>query len=119
MKMVKNHKEDFYTHFIKDNGKSILSLLDEAKLNNNAILEKIKKIHSKLEETKNHEQEIKKDETLEVYFEIKETVFEIDNLKIEKVKEEKREEKLKTSKQELMNILKYEIGRMNVELKET
>ncbi len=116
MRMVKNYKEDFYMHFTKDNGKLIISLLDESKLNNNAILEKIKKIHFKLEEIKNHEQEIKKDETPEIYFKIKETGLEIDNLKIEKVKEEKREEKLKTNKQELMNMLKQELGRMNVEI---
>ena len=116
MRMVKNHKEDFYTHFIKDNGKSIISLLDEAKLNNDKIVEKIKKIHSKLEETKNCEQEIKKDETQEACFRIKEVCLEIDNLKIEKVKEEKRDEKLKTSKEELINILKQELGKLNVEV---
>ncbi len=116
MKIVKNHKEDFYAHFIKDNGKMIIDLLDEAKLNNNTIAEKIKKIHLKLEETKNHEQEIKKPETQEVYFKIKEITLEIDNLKIENVKEEKRYEKLKTSREELIIILKQEIGRMNVEI---
>ncbi|MCK4553087.1 hypothetical protein KAT80_02700 [Candidatus Pacearchaeota archaeon] len=116
MKIVKNHKEDFYAYFIKDNGKSIISLLNESKLNNDAIVEKIKIINSKLEEMKNHEQEIKKDETQEVYFKIKEVSIEIDNLKIEKVKEEKRHEKLKTSKEELISILKQELGRMNVEI---
>ena len=114
MRIVKNHREDFYTHFIKDNGKSVVSLLDEAKLNNDAIAEKIKKISSKLEETKNNEQEIKKDETQEIYLKIKDVSLEIDNLKIEKVKEEKRDEKLKISKEELISILKQELGKMDV-----
>jgi hypothetical protein len=116
MKIVKNHKEDFYGHFIKDDGKSIISLLDEAKLNNDKIIEKIKKIYSKLEETKNHEQEIKKDETQELYPKIKEIALEIDNLKIEKAKEEKRYEKLKTSKKELISILKQELAKLDVEV---
>ncbi len=116
MNILKNYKEDFYTHFIEDDGKSIISLLDEAKLNNEKILDKIEKIYSKLEETKKHEQEIKEDETQELYPKIKEIVLEIDNLKIEKAKEEKRHEKLKTNKEELISILKQELGKMNVEV---
>ncbi len=115
MKMVKNHKEDFYTHFIKDNGKSIISLLDEAKLSNDIILEKVKQIRVKVEETKNHEQEIKKDETQKEYLKIKEVSLEIDTLKIEKAKEEKRDEKLRANKEELINSLKQELGKMNLE----
>ena len=40
MKILKNHKEDFQTNFRRDNGKTIIDFLDEAKLNNNKILEK-------------------------------------------------------------------------------
>ncbi len=115
IKIVKEHRENFYTHFIEDDGKSIIGLLDESKLNNDKIVEKIKEIYSKLDETKNHEQEIKKDKTQEIYPKIKEVVLEIDYLKIEKVKEEKRDGKLRTNKEELINSLKQDLDKMNVE----
>jgi len=41
--------------------------------------------------------------------------LEIDNLKIEKIKEEKRHGKLKISKEELISILKQELAKLNVE----
>ncbi|MCK4647693.1 hypothetical protein KAT24_02075 [Candidatus Pacearchaeota archaeon] len=116
MNILKNHKEDFYTNFQKDNGKMIIDLLDEAKLNNNTILEKVNLIRTKIEETSNYEREIKEDETQELYPKIKEIVLEIDKLKIEKAKEEKRYEKLKISKEELISVLKEELGKMNVEV---
>ena len=116
MRIVKDHKEDFYTYFIKDNGKLIIGLLDEAKLSNDVILEKVKQIRDKIEETTNHEKNLKDDETQEAYLKIKEVSLEIDNLKIEKVKEEKRDEKLKTSKEELISILKQGLAKLNVEI---
>ncbi len=116
MKIVKNHKEDFYIHFINDNGKSIINLIDEIKLNNNKIAEKIKYIDSKLEEIKNHKQETKNDETQEFYFRIKEIASEIDNLKIERAKEEKRYGRLETSKEQLIDTLKQEFSKMNVDI---
>jgi len=116
MKMVKNHRENFYIFFLKDNGKSLMSLLKEAKLNNDKILEKIRKIHSKLEEIANNEKNLKGDGTQEIYFKIKEIHFEIDNLKIEKIKEEKREDTLRVNKEELTNSLNQEFSRMNVEV---
>ncbi|MBU2104205.1 MAG: hypothetical protein KKF67_00305 [Nanoarchaeota archaeon] len=116
MKIVKDYREDFQTNFEKDNGNAITKLLDEARLDNKIILEKVKQIRAKIEETTNHEKNLKEDETQKVYLRIKEVSLEIDNLKIEKVKEEKRDEKLKTSKEELISILKQELGRMCVEV---
>ncbi|MFH1521971.1 MAG: hypothetical protein ABIF18_03360 [archaeon] len=116
MKIVKNHKEDFYAHFIKDNGKSIIELINEMKLNNDKISGKIKYIYSKLEEIKNSEQEIKDDETQEFYFRMGELESEIDNLKIERAKEEKRYGRLETSKEQLIDTLKQEFSKMNVDV---
>ena len=116
IKIVKEYKENFYANFIKDNGKFIISLLDEANLKNEEIIKKMEKVHSKMEEIKNHEQEIKKDETWELHSKIKEIESEIDNLKTERDRDEKRHEKLKTSKEELISILKKELGKMNVEV---
>ena len=116
MKILKDHKEDFHTNFEKDNGKMIIDFLDEAKLNNDIILEKVNLIRTKVEETANHEREIKQDETQEVYSKIKEVCLEIDTLRIENIKEEKIHEKLKISKEELISLLKQELGNMNVEI---
>jgi len=116
MSILKDHKEDFHANFEKDNGKMIIDFLDEAKLNNNTILEKVNLIRTKIEETSNYEREIKEDETRELYPQIKEVIIEIGNLKIEKVKEEKRHEKLKISKEESISVLKQELGKMNVEV---
>ena len=116
MKTVKSHKENFQINFEKNNGKAIMELLDEAKLNNNVILEKINQIKTKMQETAHHKQNLKQDETQEIYLKIKEVRLEIDNLKIENIKEEKRQEKLKTIKEELMSMLKKELGKMNVEV---
>lgn len=116
MRILKDHKENFHANFKKDNGKMIIDLLDESKLDTNTILEKVEQIRNKIEEIENYKREVKKDETQEVYVRLKEVGLEIDNLNIEKVKEEKREEKLKTSKEDLINVLKQELGEMNVEL---
>ena len=116
MNILKAHKEDFYTNFQKDNGKIIIDFLDEAKLNNNVISEKVNLIRTKIEEISNYEREIKKDETRELYPKIKEVIIEIGNLKIEKVKEKKRDEKIRTNKKELIASLKQELGKMNVEV---
>ena len=116
MKILKAHKENFYTNFQKDNGKMIIDFLDEAKLNNNTILEKVNLIRTKIEEISNYEREIKEDETWGLYPKIKEVIIEIGNLKIEKVKEEKRDEKIGVNKEELIDSLKHELGKMNVEV---
>ena len=116
MRIVKEHREDFQTNFEKDNGKAIIELLNEARLSNDVILEKVNQIRAKIKETTNHEKNLK-DETQEVYFKIKEVNLEIDNLKIENVKEEKRDEKFKRSKEELIGSLREELGGMGVELK--
>lgn len=116
MNVIKEYREDFRQAFQKDSGKSILSLLDEAKLNNETTSEKVSLIRTKLEKISTYEREIKKDETKDLHPKIKEVKLEIDGLKIERVKEEKRREKLKISREELVGSLKQELGKVNVEV---
>ncbi len=116
MNIVKAHREDFQTNFNKDNGESILNLLNEAKLNNEAISEKIKQINNKKQEIIKNKQEIKKDETEELYSKITKIVLEIGNLMNQKTKEEKRYTKLKSTKEDMIKELKEEFKKMNVEL---
>lgn len=116
MKIVKDHKEDFYVYFMKDNGKSIMGLLDEAKLSNDKILEKLNLVREKIEEIGNYKKGVSKDEYQEISFKMKEVSLEIDNLKIEKFKEEKRSEKLKVSKEEVTDLLMEEVRELGVEI---
>ncbi len=116
MSVIKEYKENFKQAFQKDNGENILSLLNVAKLNSEIIQEKINSIRTKIEETSTYEREIKEDETQELHSQIKIVVVEIDNLKIEKVKEEKRDEKIGANKEELIDSLKQELGKVNVEV---
>ena len=116
MSIIKEYKEDFKQAFQKDGGRNILSLLDEARLNNETTSEKVNLIRTKIEETSTYEREIKKDETKDLHPKIKEIALEIENLKIEKAKEEKRDEKIKTNKEELIDSLNQELGKMNVEM---
>lgn len=116
MNIVKVHREDFQASFKKDNGKSILDLLNESKLNNEVISEKIKQINNKKEEIIKNKQEIKKDETEELYSKITNMVIEIGNLMNQKTREEKRYTKLKASKEDIIKELKEEFKKMNVEL---
>jgi len=116
MEIVKNHKEDFYNHFLKDNGKAILDLLNKSKLDNNKVQEKINKINLKLEEIKRNKKEIKKDLVQEIDSEIKDILLELEDFKIEKVKEEKRQEKLKNNHEELIELLKKDFVKFGVEV---
>ena len=116
MNIVKAHREDFQTNFNKDNGESILNLLNEAKLNNEAISEKIKQINNKKQEIIKNKQEIKKDETEELYSKITNIVLEIGNLMNKKTREEKRCTKLKSTIEDMIKELKEEFKKMNVEL---
>lgn len=116
MSILKDHREDFHANFKKDNGQRIIELLDGAKLNSDIILEKINLIRTKIQEKENFEREIKKDETQGLYSKIKEAIEEIDRLKIEKAKGEKRDENLKVDREELINLLKQELSKMNVEV---
>ena len=116
MNILKDHKEDFQTKYRKDNGKMIIDLLNEAKLNNDKILEKVNSIRNKIDETSNYKKEIKEDETLKLYSQKKIIVLEINKLKIEKTKEEERDEKIRANKEELIDSLKQELDKMNVEV---
>lgn len=116
MKMVKDCRENFQTNFRKDNGKMIIDLLDEAKLNNNAILEKINLIKTKIKEISDYEKDIKDDKTQRLYTQIKGIIIEIDNLKIEGIKGKKRGEKLRVNKKELVDVLSLELEKMGVEI---
>ena len=104
MNIVKKHKEDFQTNFQKDGGEAILGLLNESKLNNEKISDKMVGIKSKKEEILENEQEINRtpDLTLELHNKKTKIILDIDDLKSEKTRQEKRREKLNLSKENLV-----------------
>ncbi len=116
MSIIKVHREDFQTRFRKDDGESILRLLNEAKLNNETISKKISQINDNEKETARNKQEIKKDETGELHSEIAKTILEIGNLRNEKEREEKRREKLKVRKGELVEEVKRDLKGLEGEI---
>jgi hypothetical protein len=109
MKVVKLHRDDFQTGFRKDDGESIVKLLDEAKLNNEMISKKIKHIKERKEEKEKEKQEIKKDNLEELYSATTKIILDIGNLNNEKERDEKRREKLKIRKEELVEDVKEEV----------
>jgi|TARA_B100002003_G_C14105407_1_gene531699 hypothetical protein len=108
MNIVKKHKEDFQTNFQKDDGETILSLLNESKLNNEKISDKMVGIKIKKEEILENEQEISRtpDLTIELHSKKTKVILDIGNLKNEKTMQEKRQEKLKLSKEDLIESIK-------------
>ena len=95
---------------------AIINLLEKSRLSNDLILEKVKQIQIKRKELESCKNDLKEDETQKLSFMIREIMVEIDNLKIEDVKEEKRDERFKENKKELIDSLKQEFEGMNVEI---
>ena len=116
MNIVKAHREDFQTRFRKDDGERIIGLLNESKLNNETISEKIRQINNKKEEMIKLRQEIKKDETEELYSETKKMILEINDLNDKKAREEKRYTKLKENKENVVKEIKDKIKEMGIEV---
>jgi hypothetical protein len=116
MNVLKKYKENFQESFKKENGEEIIALLDEAKLNNSGILEKVDLVKIKREELVKCKNEIIKDETLELEERERKIVVEIEEFRIEKVKEDKRMEILNEEERELKDLLNQEFLKMNVEI---
>jgi hypothetical protein len=114
MNIIKSHKEGFQTAFQKDGGVNILRLLDEAELNNEAISAKIKQLNDKKEEIIKNKATIKKNEIEDLLAEIKNIKLEIEKLNNEKAKELKRCERLKISREKIINSIKQELAKINV-----
>ena len=116
MNMVKVYKEKFEVEFQKDNGSNILSLLNESKLNNEIITSKITRINNKKEEIAKNKEIIKEDETSNLLDKIGISKTEVEKLNVEKIKDQKRSEKLKTNREEIINSLREELLKISVEV---
>ena len=120
MQIVKAHRDDFQVNFQKDWGRSILSLLETAKLNNKNISDKLNQMHKKKEEILKLETDLEneknKNKTNELYSGSTKTILEIGDSKNKKSREEKRLEKLKEDKEKIINELKESLEKLVAEL---
>ena len=107
IEIVKSYRDKFRINFEKDNGKEISNLLDISKLNTAKISEKINEINSKREILKT-KLEKTKDNTSDLYANIKKNNLESEDMVILKSKEEKRLDKFKTEDEEIFNEIKKE-----------
>ena len=112
--LIKAYKKDFQTALKKDNGASILNLLEGAKLNNDIISAKIKQINDKKEEIIKDIKTIERDEIEELLTKIRNTELEIGNLNNEKINELKKYDKLKLNKENIMESVKQGWGKLGI-----
>jgi len=117
MEMLKSHREDFQTNFQKDSGNSILGLLEEAKLNNKNILEKVHSIKEQMNDLEKEKGKITKDPTPALETQIENAETELKEIENEKEKTISREAKYEEEKQDLQDSLKSALKKVNVELK--
>ncbi len=110
--IIKAHKENFQASLYDET--NILSLLDEAGLNNETILTKIKQINDKKQEIIKNKEAIKKDETEDLLTEVKKIKLEIESLNNEKDKELKTHNRLKKTREEIIDSIKQELVKINV-----
>lgn len=106
--IIKDYKDNFQTTLEKDNGVSILNLLEEANLNNETIPAKIKQINNKKKEIIKNKETIERDKTKELFSEMKKTKLEIENLNNEKSKELKKYDKLKMNREKVIDSIEQE-----------
>ncbi len=114
MEIVKAYREDFKTRFKKDNGESLINLLNESKLNNEKISEKINEIKNKKDSITNYQKELTKDNVENLSGEIKKINSEIDELHSEKERKNRIDEKLETDRNELKTEIKDRLKEMGV-----
>jgi len=113
MRIVKEHNSGFLISLERDNGESILSLLEETR--NKELRESLEGLIKKNKEL-NSFQEI--DESLELESDIKRIELEIQSLEQEKTKLEKAKEKLQENTRNLVKEIKSELETINLEITE-
>jgi DNA repair exonuclease SbcCD ATPase subunit len=118
MEIVKLYRDDFIEEFKKDKGSRLLNLLNESKLNTERIYDKIKQIHDMEVGIENNKKEIKEDETKYFSSEFEKTNAEIKDLQNEIGWAEKKKEKLKTTDEETIKIIKEELKLIGLNLKD-
>ncbi len=114
MKIIGDFKENFSAEFKKDNGESLLYILEEGSLLNKKISGSINKI-KRLEKEIIYERENMKSDGIQGLMDgISRMNYEINSLVNEKIAEKKRQEKLSENNLNIINIIKSELEKIEV-----
>ena len=114
MNIIKSYKDNLKENIEKDDGKALISLLDEASLPFSAVSEKITQINIKKKAIEEIRKGIKEDEVQLLSSELTKIILDIGNLKNEKAREEKREEKLQLFKKDIIAEIKEDMDKIGV-----
>ena len=114
MAIVRDYRDNFKQAFKKTNGEDLNKLLEESKLGEVVILNKMQEISEKKKEIN----ELVKEKASSTGETIKKLVLNIHNLNSEKSNEKKKAEKIENNLKEVVNSTKEELKKVNVELKE-
>ncbi len=112
--IVKNFRENFNEHFKEDNGVALLHIISEAKINNEAIRNKITDINSKSEEFYKIKSLILHDKVQSSTYELKKLESELNTLNDAKEKESKRIDKLKSAVDDIKSSIKTDFLKFDV-----
>ena len=114
MAIVKQYRENFRQSFQKTKGKDLLSLLQESKLQNQEILNKVQAINKDEEEINNTTFEKTGIEDIED--DIKEIILELTSSASKKLADQKKLEKLSATSEKMLSSIKEELGKISVRL---
>lgn len=118
MNTINDYKMNFLASFQKNNGFPLISILDEANINDSLILKKINDIKQKNKEIEKNINELdnQEEKTIELLEKnIKSLNLDIFNLNQENLKDKKRQEKIKEKQSELKDLIKNALAKLNVE----
>lgn len=114
MRIINSFKENFSAEFKKDNGETLLNLIEEGGLSNKKISNSINKI-KRLEKEIIYEKENMKSDGIQGLMEgISKMNYEINSLINEKIAEKKRQEKLSENNLNIINLIKSELEKIDV-----
>ena len=116
IEVINMHRSNFQQAFENDNGENLISLLDSANLNNKNISDKINEINKKKKEIIGDEDS--EDKTTAPYSRNEKVIFEINELKNSKEKEEKRLDNANENKESIVKGVEEELSKIDVELQQ-
>jgi hypothetical protein len=114
MLAVNEMNGNFYDFFKRDNGKEVIQLVEEAKLDARTIKQKIENINANIGQL--NELEIGEDKTLDLVKQIEKLKEEIGSLSDQKTRENKKKDSLELKSKELFENLRKDLLKFNIEL---
>lgn len=120
MNLVNEYKMNFLSTFKKNNGISILKILEEANLNDSFIIQKMNElVHKNREKEKmiNQSKDIQEEKIQKIQKEITSLVLEIEEANSARQKEEKAAEKYMEKRKEIFSDIKLNLLKMGIEIK--